>query len=106
MSHWSYMAMLGFTIAASWWLEFFFRIRVLRRPRLLLSSIVPVAIFFLVWDGFAINQGHWTFDPEQILGIFGVGGIPLEEYLFFLIIPIAVILTLEGVKQILKKAHR
>ena len=106
LSNWSYVAMLLFVIVGSWWLEFAFKIKVLRRPRILISSIFPVSVFFLLWDAFAINQDHWTFDRDQILGIFGPLNIPLEEYLFFLIIPMAAVLTLEGVKVVMKWAKR
>ena len=106
LSNWSYVAMLLFVIIGSWWLEFAFKIKVLRRPRILFSAIFPVSLFFLLWDAFAINQDHWTFDPDQILGLFGPLNIPLEEYLFFLIIPIAAVLTLEGVKVVLRRVRR
>lgn len=106
LSNWSYVAMLLFVVVGSWWLEFAFKIKVLRRPRILVTAIFPVSVFFLMWDAFAINQKHWTFDSEQILGIFGPLNIPLEEYLFFLIIPMAAVLTLEGVKVVMKKVKR
>ena len=98
----SYCAMLLFTMFGSWWLEFAFKVRVLRRPRLLLTALAPGGLFFITWDIFAVEQKHWAFDPQQILGIFGPFGIPLEEYLFFIVIPIAAILTLEGVKVVMK----
>jgi lycopene cyclase domain-containing protein len=103
LTQWSYFAMLLFTVTGSWWLEFAFKIRVLRRPKLAIASILPVSVFFLIWDAFAINQNHWTFDKNQILGIFGPLNIPLEEYLFFIFIPMAAILTLEGVKVVLSR---
>lgn len=103
LENWSYVAMLLFVIVGSWWLEFAFRIKVLRKPRLVFSAILPVSIFFLAWDAFAIKQEHWTFDPDQTLGIYGPFEVPLEEYLFFFIIPLAAILTLEGVKTVMKR---
>jgi lycopene cyclase domain-containing protein len=69
-------------------------------------AILPVSIVFLAWDAFAIQQEHWTFDSDQILGIFGPLNIPLEEYLFFIVIPIAAVLTLEGVKVVMKRFSR
>lgn len=48
-----------------------------------------VLIFFIVgvlWDSFAVYRGHWVFPKNMTLGI-TVGLLPLEEYLFFLIIP-------------------
>lgn len=106
VENWSYVAMLLFVVFGSWWLEFFFKIRVLRRPRLALAAILPVSIFFLIWDAFAINQKHWDFDNAQMLGIYGPFNIPLEEYLFFFIIPLAALLTLEGVKTVMQKVRK
>ncbi len=48
-----------------------------------------VGLFFIIgvlWDTFAIWRGHWVFPPENNLGIV-IGLMPLEEYLFILIIP-------------------
>jgi lycopene cyclase domain-containing protein len=99
---WSYMAMLLFVMAASWWLELAFKIRVLRNPVRTLTTVALVAPWFVIWDAYAIAQGHWFFSPELTLGIYGPLGIPLEEYLFFVLIPIAAILTLEGTSAALK----
>ena len=94
--------MLTFVVAASWGLEFIFRLRVLRSPKRLLKTLAFVIPPFIVWDWYAISKGHWRFDPALSTGIFGPFDIPLEEYLFFVIIPIAAILTLEGVTTVLR----
>ncbi len=92
--------MLVFTICGSFWLEIFLKIGVLRRIRRVIISIIPISALFLIWDAYAIAQGHWFFDRKQILGIYGPFGIPLEEFLFFLIIPIAAIITIEAVIKV------
>ena len=92
--------MLAFTVCGSFWLEFVLKTSVLRRWKRALLSILPIALFFLVWDAYAIAQGHWFFDREQILGIYGPLNIPLEEYLFFMVIPMAAIFTIEGVTTV------
>lgn len=97
---WSYMAMLGFVLVASWWLEFAFKLRVLRNPKRLLTTLFLVSPWFILWDAYAISLGHWFFDRTQMLGIIGPMNIPLEEYLFFILIPIAAMLTLEGVTKV------
>ena len=95
------MAMLAFVLLASGWLEWAFDLRVYRNPKRLLATVAIAAPLFILWDAFAIAQGHWFFDRSQMLGIIGPLNIPLEEYLFFLIIPIAAVLTLEGVTRFL-----
>ncbi|MFA6301486.1 MAG: lycopene cyclase domain-containing protein [Candidatus Paceibacterota bacterium] len=47
-------------------------------------------LFGIAWDTFAIFRGHWSFPVGKTLGI-NIGLMPLEEYLFALIIPYFVI---------------
>ena len=98
---WSYLAMLGFVVVASFWLEFAFKLRVLRDPKRLFLTIIASTPIFILWDAYAIANHHWTFGEGLTTGIIGPLGVPLEEYLFFIVIPIASILTLEGVKNFL-----
>ena len=92
--------MLAFTVVGSFWLELFLKVGVLKQVRRLSISISPIAALFIVWDAYAIAHHHWWFDRAQILGIYGPFHIPLEEYLFFMIIPIAGVLTIEAVKKV------
>jgi lycopene cyclase domain-containing protein len=94
-----YVGMLTFTVVGSFWLEVAYKVQVLRRMRRALSSILPVAAAFLIWDAWAVHHRDWYFDVKQILGITGPFRIPLEEYLFFLVVPLAGIMTLEAVRK-------
>ena len=49
-------------------------------------------IFGVAWDTFAIWRGHWLFPPGKTLGI-KIGLMPIEEYLFILIIPFIILTT-------------
>lgn len=52
-----------------------------------------ILIFFVIgviWDTYAIKNGHWSFPESGTLGI-TIGVMPLEEYLFILIIPFWVV---------------
>jgi lycopene cyclase domain-containing protein len=100
MKHWSYMAMLIFTFCGSAWLEIILKTGVLRRIKRAAISVLPISVIFLAWDAYAISRQHWFFDRTQILGIYGPFNIPLEEYLFFCIIPLAAIFTIEGVTTV------
>lgn len=97
---WSYAAVLLFVLVGCLWLEIALRTRVLvRTRRLLATTVLPVLVFY-AWDAYAIASGHWTFDPARILGIRLPGGVPIDEVLFFLVIPLAAILTLEAVRSV------
>ncbi|GLY41860.1 lycopene cyclase [Amycolatopsis sp. NBRC 101858] len=72
--------------------------RVYRRPRLLARAVLPVAAVFLVWDAVAIAAGVWDFDPAFVTGLRAPLGIPLEEVLFFVVVPVCGLLTYEGVQ--------
>ena len=49
-------------------------------------STALVAAIFLIWDYFFTAIGVWSFNNDYCLGI-EMLGMPLEEWLFFLIIP-------------------
>lgn len=96
----AYVGVLVFVLIGSMWLEVGLRTHVLARwPRLLLVMAVVVWPF-LLWDAYAISQNHWFFDTDRILGVYLPGDIPLDELLFFLVIPLASILTLEAVRSV------
>jgi lycopene cyclase domain-containing protein len=102
MDNFSYLGVLLFIPVFSWWLEWAFAIRVLRSPARLGLTLLLVIPAFIMWDAYAIAEGHWFFDPNQMTGIFGPLGVPLEEYLFFVLVPIAAVLTWEGVTRFLE----
>jgi malonyl-CoA/methylmalonyl-CoA synthetase len=80
--------------------EMVLRTRVLKRIRRLLLSMVPGLVLFTAWDAYAISQGHWFFDLEKILGWQVIAGVPIDEVLFFIVVPLAAILTLEAVRAV------
>ncbi len=100
MSHLAYLGVLVFVLLGTAWLEVLLRTRVYARPRRLLLALVPVVAVFCLWDLYAIASGHWTFDPERTTGIVLRGGLPLDEVLFFVVVPIASLLTLEAVRSL------
>ena len=64
-----------------------------------------ILLFFIVgiiWDSFAVYRGHWIFPQEKTLGI-TIGFLPLEEYLFFLIIPYMVLTIYKFIDSKFKK---
>ena len=100
--HWSYVAMLVFCLIGTLPLVVVFRLSVLRQPRRLLLTIAAAGTPFLVWDLYATRTGHWRFDPAQTLP-WRVGGLPLEEVAFFVVIPLVTVLTFESVRVVRRR---
>jgi lycopene cyclase domain-containing protein len=103
MRHLAYVFVLAGCLAAAAWLEPILKVNVFRRWRRLLLTVLPVAAVFAAWDVAAIAAGHWRFDPAQITGVFLPGHLPLDEVLFFLVVPICAILGFEAVRAVLRR---
>lgn len=100
MERFAYVGVLLFVVIGSGWLEIVVRTRVLRRGRRLLLAMIPGVVLFMLWDMYAVTQGHWYFNTDRILEVYLPGGVPLEELLFFIVIPFASILTIEAVRSV------
>jgi len=103
--HASYAAMLAFVLLGTLPLHRYYRLTVLRQPLRLLAAILPAATLFVVWDVVATAAGHWSFDPSQTFAA-RLWGLPLEEYAFFVVIPLAGILTFEAVTAVAGSRRR
>jgi lycopene cyclase domain-containing protein len=80
--------------------------RVYRRPRRLARAVLPAALLFSAWDAVAVAAGVWSFDPASVIGVRLAFGLPLEEMLFFVVIPVCGILTYEAVGLTLDLVRR
>ena len=49
-------------------------------------AIISVGGFFILWDIYFTYQNVWGFNDDYLIG-FRLIGMPIEEYLFFLLIP-------------------
>lgn len=102
---WQYLIVLGLCLAITAPLEFF-GAGVYRRPGRVVRAVAPVAAVFLVWDAVAIAAGVWTYNPRYISGVHLPFRVPLEEGLFFVVIPLCALLTYNAVTTILDRARR
>jgi len=96
----AYLGVLVLVLLTTLPLELYLGVRVWRRPRRLALTVLPVVAVFVVWDLYAIDRGHWDFDPAQTVGVLLFGTLPVEELLFFLVVPVAAIMTLEAVRVV------
>jgi lycopene cyclase domain-containing protein len=100
MGHLTYLGLLVGCLAVTAPLELVLRVRVYARWRRLLLAVVPEFVVFVVWVLYAIDQGHWHYDGDLTLGVRLPGGIPVEEVLFFVVVPVCSVLALEAVRRV------
>lgn len=101
MSAFEYLLLMGACLLITLPLELLFSARVYRRPKLLIGSLIPIILVFSLWDIFAIGRDHWTYNQQFVTGIH-LGNLPLEELVFFIVIPICALLSYEAVGTVLK----
>jgi len=96
-----YLLLMGACFALTFPLEFVFRARVYRRPGRLLRALAPPVLSFSLWDMVAVARHHWSFDDRYVTGWEIPIHLPVEEIVFFVIIPICALLTFEASRRVL-----
>jgi lycopene cyclase domain-containing protein len=92
-----YLIVMAACVVVTLPLELLIGARVYARPRRLLLSLVPILAVFVTWDVLAIHAHFWFY--RNLTGV-RLGNLPIEELVFFVVIPICSILTLEAVRRL------
>jgi len=105
MDRWQYLVVLALCLAITAPLEFFGP-GVYRQAKRAACAVLPVAAVFIVWDVIAVGARVWTYNPRFLTGLQLPGRLPVEELLFFLVIPLCGLLTYNAVSAILRRVRR
>lgn len=105
MDQWQYLLVLAACLALTAPLEALGP-GVYRQAGRAARAILPVAAVFVLWDAIAIVADVWTYNPRYVTGIDIAGMMPLEELLFFIVIPLCALLTYNAVGTILGRIKR
>lgn len=105
MDQWQYLIVLGACLAITAPLEVFGS-GIYRQPLRAIRAIAPVALVFLLWDAVAIAAHIWTYNPQYVTAIDVPGHVPIEEVLFFIVIPICGLLTFNAVNAMLDRIRQ
>jgi len=73
------------------------RIGFYRKWPALFAGIVVMMLVFIPWDIAFTARGVWSFNHSYVLGL-NVFGLPVEEWLFFVVIPYCIVFTYEVLK--------
>jgi lycopene cyclase domain-containing protein len=98
-----YLTLMALCVAVTLPLELVVGARVYRRARRAALAILPVLVVFGVWDAIAIARHEWSFAGRYVTGV-RVGSLPLEELVFFVVIPLCTLLTFEAVRTLTRSS--
>jgi lycopene cyclase domain-containing protein len=105
MDRWQYLIVLAACLLITAPLEMF-GAGVYRQAWRTAGAVLPVAAVFVGWDAVAIAAHVWTYNPQFVTGFELPAHIPIEELLFFVVIPLCGLLTYNAVDTILARVAR
>jgi lycopene cyclase domain-containing protein len=100
-----YLIVLAFCVVVTLPLECVLGARVWRQPGRLLGAVLPPLLIFLAWDLWAAADGQWRFSDSLTSPLRLPFGVPVDEMLFFVVVPICGLLTLEAVRMLVRKGR-
>lgn len=97
----TYLLLLVATIAVPLFLSFDKKVQYYKNLKYILPAILITAALFWIWDIKFTKGGVWSFNPAYTLGKQYLG-LPIEEWLFFIVVPYSCTFIYEVLKYYLK----
>jgi len=97
MEKYTYLLLLAGSIAIPLFRSFEPRIFFRRNWPALFAGILVMMAVFIPWDIVFTREGIWSFNHDYVTGIF-LFGLPVEEWLFFVVISYCIVFTYEVLK--------
>jgi lycopene cyclase domain-containing protein len=97
INNFTYLGLLLLSIAVPLIKSFEQKIQFYRKLKYIIPAIFITAVPFLIWDVIFEKHHIWQFNPDYTLG-WRILGLPIEEWLFFFVIPYACFFIYEVVK--------
>jgi lycopene cyclase domain-containing protein len=101
VDHYQYFLVLGGCLAVTLPLEVVAGARVYRRPLRTVRALLRGAVPFVALDAAASVAHLWTYNPRYVAGWRPAFGLPVEEYLFFIVVPLCALLTFDALEHLL-----
>jgi lycopene cyclase domain-containing protein len=97
-----YVLVLAATLLFPLVLSFDKRLPIWKNFGSLACAMLFVSVPFWIWDVIVTERGHWSFNSQYIIGVVFLG-LPIEEWLFFIVIVFVSVFTWEALKVVLKE---
>lgn len=98
----TYALLLAGSVLIPFILSFDKKVAFFRNWKYLFPATLITAAVFIIWDIYFTKHNVWWFNKDFVTGLF-IQGLPVEEWLFFIIIPYCCIFIYEVSRAYLKK---
>ena len=95
--HYTYFLILIGSLAGPLLLSFDKKVAFYKKWKPLFKSMLLPALFYIVWDIIFTKNGVWSFNENYITGI-NIVNLPIEEVLFFFVVPYCCVFIYECVR--------
>lgn len=102
MEQYYYLGLDLFTISFPLLRSFEHRITFWKKWPGLFTGIAVMAAVFIIWDAIFTANGVWGFNPRYLTGPH-IFHLPIEEWLFFLVVPYACVFLYEVMRYYVKR---
>ncbi len=101
---WTYFIILGLSVLYPLAQSFEKRVYMFRKFRFIAPGILFSATLFIIWDVFFTRHGIWGFNHSYTRDFYLLG-LPIEEWLFFLVIPYCIFFLHEVLRFFVKRFY-
>ncbi|MEI8130053.1 MAG: lycopene cyclase domain-containing protein [bacterium] len=81
-----YLLILVIFVSVGLFIQLKYKLKIYENKIQAIHVMLTMFLFGLAWDYFATYRHHWIFPGNGLIGI-RIFGLPIEEFLFFLIAP-------------------
>jgi lycopene cyclase domain-containing protein len=96
-SHYTYFLILACSLAGPLALSFDKKVAFYTKWKFLFPAMILPALFYIIWDIYFTSKGVWSFNENYIVG-FKIFNLPIEEILFFFIVPYCSVFIYECIR--------
>jgi lycopene cyclase domain-containing protein len=97
-SHYTYFLILAASLAGPLALSFDKKVGFYKKWRYVFPAMIIPALSYIVWDIYFTSKEVWSFNEQYITGI-PIANLPLEEVLFFFIVPYCCVFIYECIRS-------
>lgn len=103
-NHYTYLALMLASLAGPFLLSFSKHVQYKKKWKYLPIPLFITTTYFVIWDSIFTKIGIWSFNEQYILG-YKIFLLPIEEWMFFIIIPFCCVFVYECTNYFIKKDY-